>query len=155
MAEALNIEDIIARDGVYVGTTAGVSMYPMLRNRRDTIVVRASQGRLAKYDVALYKRADGAYVLHRVVDWMPGGYVILGDNCLNKECVRDGQIIGVLEEFWRGERHCDPRSRGWLAYARTWYALWPVRRLYKRVRMLAGRAKRRVLKAYAPKGRAE
>ena len=29
----MHIEDVIQKDGVYVSTTAGVSMYPMLRNR--------------------------------------------------------------------------------------------------------------------------
>ena len=35
----MHIEDVIQKDGVYVSTTAGVSMYPMLRNRRDTIII--------------------------------------------------------------------------------------------------------------------
>ena len=33
------IEDALATQGMYVGTTVGVSMRPMLRNRRDTIIV--------------------------------------------------------------------------------------------------------------------
>lgn len=148
MAEILNIEEVMARDGSYVGTTVGVSMYPMLRNRRDTIVVRAPRGTLRKFDVALYKRGDGAYVLHRVVGFEPGGYIILGDNCLSKEHVREGQILGVLEEFWRGDAHCDPHGGWWMAYARAWYALWPARRLGMKARSAAGRVKRRVMGAH-------
>ena len=37
-----------------MGTVVGNSMYPMLRSRRDTIVVRPCTGRLRQYDVALY-----------------------------------------------------------------------------------------------------
>lgn len=33
------IEEVLEKKGVYIGMTAGVSMYPMLRNKRDTIVV--------------------------------------------------------------------------------------------------------------------
>lgn len=145
MSAAVNIEDIIHTEGAYVGTTVGVSMRPMLRNRRDTIVVRPAQGRLQKYDVALYKRGDGSYVLHRVVAFAPGGYRILGDNCLNDEFVRESQILGVLQEFWRGNAHCNPHGGFWMAYARIWFALWPARRLAMRARSVAGRAKRKVL----------
>ena len=47
------IEEIIATDGVYVSTSAGVSMLPMLRDRKDTIVLRGFSGKLKKYDVIL------------------------------------------------------------------------------------------------------
>lgn len=145
MPAAVNIEDVIRTEGAYVGTTVGVSMRPMLRNRRDTIVVRPVQGRLQKYDVALYERGDGSYVLHRVTGFAPGGYRILGDNCLNDEFVRESQILGVLQEFWRGNTHCNPHGAFWMVYARIWFALWPVRRLVMRARGVAGCVKRRVL----------
>lgn len=141
---APHIEDILAADGVWISTTAGVSMWPMLRNRRDTIVVRPPQGRLKPLDVALYRRGD-AYVLHRVIDVEKDGYRIIGDNCVEYEQVNEAQVIGVLDEFWRGERHCDPRSAAWLAYARAWHAVFPVRRALKRARAAVGRVKRRVL----------
>ncbi len=139
-----HIEDILAADGVWVSTTAGVSMWPMLRNRRDTIVVRPPQGRLRPLDVALYRRGE-AYVLHRVVNVEEGGYRIIGDNCIEYEQVAESQVIGVLCEFWRGDRRCNPRSRAWLAYARAWHAVFPARRALKRARAAAGRLKRRVL----------
>ena len=66
------IEEILQKEGCLVTTTAGVSMYPMLRNRRDTVVIRPAAGRLKKYDVALYKRGE-SYVLHRVVKVLPDG----------------------------------------------------------------------------------
>lgn len=48
-----SIEEILQKDGRYVCTTVGYSMYPMLCDRRDTVVIRSvSQGeRLSKYDV--------------------------------------------------------------------------------------------------------
>ena len=142
--DALSVEGILARDGVWISTTAGVSMWPMLRNCRETIVVRPPQGRLRPFDVALYRRGN-AYVLHRVIDVGKDGYRIIGDNCIEYEQVNESQVIGVLDEYWRGERHCDPHSRAWLAYARVWHAVFPVRRIVKRARAAAGRLKRRVL----------
>lgn len=130
------IEDVLAAEGLYVGTPVGVSMLPMLRQRRDTIAVvpaPAAPGRLAVGDVALYRRGD-AYVLHRVVGLEPGGYTILGDNCLAFEHVSDGRVIGVLAGFWRGEREVDMAGAGYRAYVAAWRALTPARRAWLRAR---------------------
>ena len=128
------IAETLAHGDIWVSTTAGTSMWPMLRNRRDTIVVAPATKPLSAYDVALYIRAsDDAYILHRVIDRTPGGYVILGDNCINVEQVTESQVIGVLTEFWRGERKQDPHSPFWMAYARVWHALWPIRRIVQRL----------------------
>ena len=66
MIKSTDIESILDADGVFVSTTSGVSMYPMLRDRRDTIIVTRPKERLKKYDVALYRRGE-SYVLHRVI----------------------------------------------------------------------------------------
>ncbi len=108
---ALGIEDVLAREGVYVGTTAGVSMWPLLRHRRDTVVVEPCAGRLRVHDVPLYRRGD-AYVLHRIVEVRPDSYVICGDNCVAKERgVTDEQILGVLAGLYRDDRPVSLDSR--------------------------------------------
>ena len=89
-----HIEDVLAQDGVWVSTTVGISMWPMLRNRRDTIVVRPCKSQLQKYDVALYRRGD-AYVLHRVIGVKESNYRILGDNCRDNS-MRDTHTIQPL-----------------------------------------------------------
>ena len=139
------IENILAREGVYVSTTVGVSMWPMLRNRRDTIVVEPLAGRrLQRFEVPLYRRGD-AYVLHRCIEVHPDSYTMLGDNCLEKERgIDEGRVIGVLAGFYRGDRRIDMDGWAYRVYVRIWYALYPVRRLIKRLRMVAGRVKRRL-----------
>lgn len=139
---ALGIEDVLAREGVYVGTTAGVSMWPLLRHRRYTVVVEPCAGRLRVHDVPLYRRGD-AYVLHRIVEVRPDSYVICGDNCVEKERgVTDEQILGVLAGLYRDDRPVSLDSRAYRAYVRAWCALYPVRRIWKRARAKAARALR-------------
>ena len=100
------IEQQIAENGFYISTTVGVSMRPMLRNRRDRVIIRSTDGgRLSKWDLPLYKRPDGKYVLHRVIEVRDGYYVIRGDNTYAKEHVPDDWIVGVMTEFYRGKRH--------------------------------------------------
>ena len=120
------IESILADTGVYVCATWGVSMRPMLRQHRDTVIIVPPTGRLKKYDVPLYRRGKD-YVLHRVVRPIPGGYLIRGDNCTSLERVREEQVIGVLESFYRNGKSVAVTDRGYRAYARVWAALFPIR----------------------------
>lgn len=141
-ADMQHIEDVLQRDGLFVGTTAGVSMWPMLRNRRDTIVVRPPVGRLSRYDVALYRRGDD-YVLHRVVQVQSTAYTICGDNCLELERgITDDQVIGVLTGFYRGNREVNMQGLPYRAYEHLWVGLYPLRRAWKRARSCAGRVLR-------------
>lgn len=140
------IEAVLEREGAFVSTTAGVSMYPMLRDRRDTIIISPVKGRLKKYDVPLYRRGE-KYVLHRIVEVTDDGYVICGDNCIRRESdITDREIIGVLTGFYRGDREISMDSAGYRAYVRVWCALYPVRKIYKLVRLSAGRAYRCLIK---------
>ena len=138
MNNCRGIEQILAEQGVFVSTTVGVSMFPMLRSRRDTIVISPCSGRLKKYDVPLYKRGDD-YILHRIIKVLPDSYVICGDNCTRKEYgITDDQIVGVLTGFYRAEKKVRMDGVLYQGYVRFWRLLYPSRCLYGRVRTLAG-----------------
>jgi len=113
-----NIEQILSDDGVYISTTSGVSMYPLLRDRRDTVIVTPCSERLKKYDVALYRRGS-KYVLHRVIEVLPDSYVIRGDNCIAREYVPDTDILGKLTEIYRAEKHVNMKGFKYNLYSRA------------------------------------
>ena len=138
------IEDVLKEDGMFVSTTSGVSMYPMLCDRRGTIIVKPCEGRLKKYDVPLYKRGDN-YILHRIVKVLPDSYIICGDNCERKEYdITDAQILGVLTGFYRDSKLIDMNGWKYKLYSRVWVAIFPIRMLYKRVKRFAVRVLRRI-----------
>lgn len=114
----------------------GVSMLPMLKQGRDLFTVKKKTARRCeKYDVVLYRRPPGRYVLHRIVEVRENDYVILGDNCVSKEYgVTDGDIVAVLTGFVRKGKEYSVEDRGYRLYARLWYALYPLRRTAKRLR---------------------
>ena len=144
MSESKRIEDCLKEDGIYVGLTKGVSMRPMLREGRDTILISPLEGRLKKYDVPLYRRRE-SYVLHRVVKVRKDGYVICGDNCIAKEYgISEEQIVGVLSGFRRGEKYVAIDSPCYLFYAKVWVAIYPIRRIFMQAKALAKRCFRRV-----------
>lgn len=92
-------------------------MYPMLRNRRDMVVLEKPQGRLKKYDIPLYKRATGEYVLHRVMKVREQDYVTCGDNRYYMEFgITDSQILGVVTGFYRDSVYIPVTNRKYRCY---------------------------------------
>lgn len=131
--EKWKIEDVLKEKGVYIGPTVGVSMLPMLKNRRDTIVVKCKTERLKRLDVALYKRGE-AYVLHRVLRVVDGGYIIRGDNCYVDESVPEDAVIGVLTEFFRKNKHIVCTDEKYIRYAEKRLKTYKFRRFFVRIK---------------------
>ncbi len=139
------IEKQLREHGVYVSTTVGVSMKPMLRNRRDRIIVRpAGEQPLKRFDVPLYRTPNGNYVLHRIIAVKDDHYVIRGDNTYVLEHVPMDAVIGVLTEFYRGDRHVLVTQKSYRLYARLWNMLYPIRFLLHGACIRLGRIKRRL-----------
>jgi len=104
----INYEEYIQKNGSLTYTNVGVSMMPLLRQGKDLFTVTKRNGeRCKKGDVVLYKRPPNKYVLHRIVEVRDNDYVILGDNCINKEYgIKDSDIIGVMTGYVRnGKEH--------------------------------------------------
>ena len=133
-AQKRTIEEVLLETGKYIGPTVGVSMLPMLKNRRDTIVVKAKTERLQPLDVALYKRGD-AYILHRVLSVTESGYIIRGDNCYYDEIVPEEAVIGVLTEFFRKKKHYFCTDKKYLRYVKKRLKNYKVRRFFIRTKM--------------------
>ena len=119
-----SIEQIIAEKGIYTGLTRGTSMWPLIHQGRDNIIIVRPRGRLKKYDVPVYRTPGGKYIMHRIVRVRPEDYVIIGDNRLQKEYVTDDSICGVLAGFYKdGKRYVDcQNSRRYRLYSRVWVA---------------------------------
>ena len=141
--ENLTFEDLLKRDGRLAYKTKGVSMRPMLRQNRDVVVISAVQGRLKKFDVAFYKRGNN-YVLHRVINVIPSGYEIRGDNTYSIERVPESAVLGVLERFQREGKTYLVTDKSYQRYARFWNAIYPLRAIYVKLRRSGGRLARKL-----------
>ncbi len=110
-----NIEAYIERDGVYVTQTMGISMLPFIRQGHSTVLIVPNEGRLKKYDVALFHRPTGQYVLHRVVKVRKNDYIFCGDNQKKWEPgITDDLIIGVMKELYNDGVKVDTESEEYL-----------------------------------------
>ena len=112
------IEEALKNNGFVMSTVVGVSMLPTLRQNRDRVIIEVLQGKLEKYDIALYKRWDGQYVLHRVLDVRKDHYVIRGDNTYVDEHISIENVKGVVTHFVRGGKMVDVTDSGYLNYVK-------------------------------------
>lgn len=121
-------EDVIERDGRLVYTNVGDSMRPLIRQDKDILIIEKPCGRLKKYDVPLYKRDSGQYVLHRVLKVRENDYVICGDNRYCKEYgITDRHIIGVLTAVVRDGKEIPVTDLRYRLYVHLWCDLFPIR----------------------------
>ncbi len=146
----LTIKEVLEIVGQYVGPTVGVSMLPMLKQGRDTIVVQPKQDKLKSLDVALYMRGDD-YVLHRVLYPTKDGYVIRGDNCYQDEIVPEEAVIGVLTEFFQGDKHVYCTDAKYLKYARKRIKNYRIRRFFVKINQIIRAAAKKFLKLFGYK----
>lgn len=114
-------EDVIERDGRLIYTNVGDSMRPLIRQDRDILIIEKPVGRLKKYDVPLYKRDSGQYVLHRILKVRERDYVICGDNRYSKEYgITDRNIIGVLMAVVRDGKEIPITDWRYRLYVHLW-----------------------------------
>lgn len=115
-------------------TTNGTSMLPMLRDGKDQVLLSPLPERLKKYDLPLYRRENGQFVLHRIVG-VGETYTCVGDNQFDLERgLRQQQMIGVVTEFTRKGKTYSVNAFSYKLYCRLWhYSRFP-RRVYRAIK---------------------
>lgn len=141
------IVEKLHQEGTVKIPARGNSMYPLFRHGRDQVYLRGLQGEdPGQYDMILYRRPNGKYVLHRIVGVREDGYVLRGDGQLVDEYpVRPEWVIARVEGFHRGGRSYTCEHWGYRVYVVLWvHTVW-VRRGLAKLRGGLGRLKRLVL----------
>lgn len=129
------IEGEIQKHGKGVFTNVGDSMMPLLRQRRDIIHISKVTGRLKKYDVPLYKRDNGQYVLHRILKVRDNDYLICGDNRTGIESgITDRHIIGVMTGVSRDGKFWSVDDKKYRLYVLLWGGRRSYRILFLRIK---------------------
>ncbi len=133
-----DIRTQLEQHGFCAYTTVGASMYPMLREDHDVVMIRKKTTPPRINDVVLYDHG-GTLTLHRVRKVLPQGYLIRGDNSYtDHKNVPEEAILGVLEFYVRnGERIDCKTNQKYLRYVRRRNASYPFRLA---VRKLLGKA---------------
>ena len=137
------IEKALEDKGVYAGKTVGDSMYPMLVQGRDTVIIKKPDFPLKKYDVPVYHNYDH-YTMHRIIRVKKDGYVIRGDNRIHLEFKTEDEIVGVLAAFYHNGKCVERGDKEFIRYAKRAQLTFPVRvikrALQKLMKKIKGRA---------------
>ena len=114
----------------------GTSMLPLLKEGRDTVTLSPPPRKLKKYDIILYKRSNGQYVLHRIIR-VGETYSCIGDNqFVTEHNITTDQIFAVCSSFTRNGRQIFACNLQWRLYAIIWHYSRPLRRIYLGLRKL-------------------
>lgn len=111
----------------------GTSMLPMLRQGRDTVILAPlPQRKLRKYELPLYQRRDGQYVLHRIVK-AAEQYTCIGDNQFQLEPgVTHEQMIALVTGFTRDGKEHSVTEVSHRLYCFFWHYSRPIRSVWRR-----------------------
>ena len=113
---------------------SGVSMLPMLRPGKDMVTLSPITKPLKKYDIPLYQRDTGQYVLHRIMS-VGETYTCIGDNQnVYEHDIREEQMIAVVTSFTRNGKEISVTAFSYRFYCHIWRWLRPVKKFLGRVK---------------------
>ena len=131
MAEnSKNYIEELNKNGVIAFVPKGNSMWPTLKNKKQSVIVKKKDKKLRPMDVAIYKRESGSNVLHRVIKTTKLGYIMCGDSQFNLEKVKEENVYGVMTGFYRGKRYIDVRDVDYVEKVKKWYKNERLRKFY-------------------------
>ena len=114
-------EESFACGGSVKFSPKGISMLPTIRQGMDTVTLSPISKPLKKYDIPLYRRDDGKYVLHRIIK-TGEEYTCIGDNQFTVETgLRKEQMIAVVTAFTRGDKEYTVDDARYMIYCRLWH----------------------------------
>ena len=111
------IEECLSNGQSVKFSPRGISMLPMIRQGKDSVSLSKPPEKLKKFDIPLYRRADGSFVLHRVVK-VGKTYTCIGDNQFAFEKgIEHKQIIALCTAITRDGKTQSVYSMKWRVYA--------------------------------------
>lgn len=129
------IQETLDQGGTFSLTITGTSMFPFIVGGRDKVTLSPLPEKLKKNDLPLYRRANGAFVLHRIVKVCKDGtYTCCGDHQWALETgLRRDQMIGLATEYVRKGKTLTDKNLLYRIYRTVWTWLRPMRRYFFRL----------------------
>ena len=144
MAQLRELLDEQLAHGEALLPVTGNSMWPLLADGRDMVRLTRLDRRVQPGDIVLYQRADGSYILHRVIRLSASGDCICcGDAQWEREQVCKAQVLAYVTAYCRKGRWRETAlSRPYRFYERFWVHTFPARRPLLRLLRFLQRARR-------------
>ncbi len=118
---ACNYRAELEKNSAIAFVPSGNSMWPIIKNRAQSVIVERKNARLEKYDVALYERKNGDFVLHRVMAVKDGGYTVCGDSQYTLEWVSEERVFGVMLGFYKKNKYIEVSNPKYIKKVKSWH----------------------------------
>ena len=107
---------------------SGSSMTPFLVHGRDTVYLSKATAPLKRGDMILYRRDNGAYILHRIFQAEGECYTLVGDaQTLLEPGIRADQVLAVVTAVRRKGKLLKKGSFWWDFFENIWIRMVPLR----------------------------
>ncbi len=103
--DTVTLERALCEQGCLLRPVVGDSMMPLLDQKTDLVKLVPAPHELKLYDLPLYRRPNGALVLHRIIKVRKNDYIICGDNRQDYERVPREWVIALAVGRYRGEQY--------------------------------------------------
>jgi len=137
----------LEKNNVIAFVPGGNSMWPILKNRGQSVIVERKTQRLKPLDVAFYTRANGAFVLHRVMEVKEDGYVMCGDSQLRHEPVLEENVFGVMTAFYDKDKLVSVTDERYVKRVKKWYG----KKIRRKIRLKFFYLKNRIKRLFSKK----
>ncbi len=118
MSGETSLEAALEESGFLIRPVVGDSMMPMLDQKCDSVKIVPVTAPLKKYDLPLYRRPNGQYVLHRIIALKKEYCITCGDNRWESERVPYEWIIGVTEGFFKNGNYVSSDDKEYGKYVK-------------------------------------
>lgn len=126
-----NYKTELEKNGAISFVAEGYSMWPIIKHRGNSVVIETKKDRLNVFDVGFYQRENGEFVLHRVIEVLPDGYLMCGDSQLFTEKVNEVQVFGKLVGFYKNVNYVDCNDEKYIKKVKKWYK----NKLFRKIRI--------------------
>lgn len=113
--------EVLDKNGTLVFVPNGNSMWPFLKHRHQTVIIQKISTTVNKFDVIFFRRENGDFVLHRVIDVDGDTFTVRGDSQLFTESVKKDHVFGIMTGFYKGKNFVCANDKKYLQKVEKWY----------------------------------
>lgn len=119
----MTYQEIIDKVGGFIYYPVGTSMLPLIKEGVHSVKLVRLTREVKKYDVVLYRRDNGQFVLHRVVKVKKDSFNAMGDNqWVIEKGIKKDSIIAIMESMYLGDKEIVLNTFKYKMYSR--FRLW-------------------------------
>ena len=97
------IKEVIDKGGEFRLFPRGTSMLPLLCEGDDSVMLGAATD-IKEGDVLFYRRKNGAFVLHRLIEKRDGTFTMCGDHQVGLEYgIEPHQVLAKMVGYYKGD----------------------------------------------------